>query len=709
MSALPPEACWPLERLGEAVEIAARLTGLPTRATGLPSPSPGLVQVGGLALARWMDGAASWLGLEAEFIEVRYTDVERLIRTTGPAIIRLFGGEPAFLVVVGTHRNRVRLRTVEDRPMEVDIEQLRTAFCAIVEKPLLPAVDSALDKANIAERRRAKARRAMLREQLRGTVLRGCWRFRHAPEEPLRKLFAHAKLGRKLAVLLLARAVEYSLFLLSWWVIGRGVVGGSLEGAWLVAWVLLLLSALPFRVVAGWLAGRLGIEFGTLIKQRLISGSLLLDPSEMRGEGMGHLLGRVLEADALEHSTVGGGLVGLMAFVELLMAAFVLLSGPGAWTQGLSLLAWIGLVTLLAMLYMRRQREWTEVRLTMTHGLIEKIVGHRTRLAQEDPRHWYDDDDRQIRRYLAVSRRLDRIHTALVAFVPRGWLIMGIGALGPVFVAGTASTAGLAVALGGTLLAFRAFSGLAIGLSDLLGAWVAWEQVRPLQRVAERSETATSGALAAIQRRPVAPGESMVQLQSVSFQHSGRQTPALIDCSIEIRYGDRLLLEGASGSGKSTLGAVIAGLRLPSRGLLLVHGFDRPTLGLSGWRRYVAAAPQFHENHILSGPLVFNLCLGCQWPPAAVEFARAEQICRELGLGDLINRMPGGMMQMVGETGWQLSHGEKSRIYLARAILQEVDLVVLDESFAALDPETLQQALDCVLKHAPSLVLIAHP
>jgi ABC transporter len=53
--------------------------------------------------------------------------------------------------------------------------------------------------------------------------------------------------------------------------------------------------------------------------------------------------------------------------------------------------------------------------------------------------------------------------------------------------------------------------------------------------------------------------------------------------------------------------------------------------------------------------------------------------------------MPAGLFQPVGETGWQLSHGERSRIYMARALLQGADLVVLDESFAELDPDSLRR------------------
>ena len=78
-------------------------------------------------------------------------------------------------------------------------------------------------------------------------------------------------------------------------------------------------------------------------------------------------------------------------------------------------------------------------------------------------------------------------------------------------------------------------------------------------------------------------------------------------------------------------------------------------------------------------------------------------------MGDLLDRMPAGLLQMVGEMGWQLSHGERSRLYIARALLQSADLVILDESFAALDPETLCQALRCVLRRAATLLVIAHP
>ncbi|HWO08079.1 MAG TPA: ATP-binding cassette domain-containing protein, partial [Polyangiaceae bacterium] len=91
------------------------------------------------------------------------------------------------------------------------------------------------------------------------------------------------------------------------------------------------------------------------------------------------------------------------------------------------------------------------------------------------------------------------------------------------------------------------------------------------------------------------------------------------------------------------------------------------------------------------------------------DLIEAEAVCREVGLGGLLERMPGGMHQVVGETGWQLSHGERSRLFLARALLQRADLVILDECFAALDPDNLERAVRAAVRRARALLVIAHP
>src|SRR5262249_60533434 len=94
---------------------------------------------------------------------------------------------------------------------------------------------------------------------------------------------------------------------------------------------------------------------------------------------------------------------------------------------------------------------------------------------------------------------------------------------------------------------------------------------------------------------------------------------------------------------------------------------NRFAMGLDGIRRWAVLAPQFQETFVLAETFAFNLLMGRGWPPGPGDMEEAEVLCRELGLGPLLDRMPAGLLQMVGESGWQLSHGERSRLFLARA------------------------------------------
>lgn len=123
----------------------------------------------------------------------------------------------------------------------------------------------------------------------------------------------------------------------------------------------------------------------------------------------------------------------------------------------------------------------------------------------------------------------------------------------------------------------------------------------------------------------------------------------------------------------------------------------------------MSMVPQSHENYVFTGTLAFNLLMGRGWPPKTEDLIEAETICRELGLDEVIGRMPAGLFQMVGESGWQLSHGERSRLFIARALLQKADLMVLDECLSTLDPDNFFKALRCAHKRARALLVIAHP
>jgi ATP-binding cassette subfamily B protein len=263
----------------------------------------------------------------------------------------------------------------------------------------------------------------------------------------------------------------------------------------------------------------------------------------------------------------------------------------------------------------------------------------------------------------------------------------------------------MAILLGGILLAYTAFRKLSSSFADIAIAAVAWKRIRPLLKAAGQPEILGESPAAA----QAAPEQKLIEADRITFRYRSTGNAALRACSLSIKMGERILLEGPSGGGKTTFASLLSGMRQPESGLLLMNGVDQHTLGEVEWRHRIAAAPQFHENYILTETLAFNLLMGRRWPAAGADMEEAETVCRELGLGDLLDRMPSRLLQMVGEGGWQLSHGERSRIYIARALLQNANLVILDESFAALDPENLQTALECVLRRAGTLMVIAHP
>ncbi len=119
--------------------------------------------------------------------------------------------------------------------------------------------------------------------------------------------------------------------------------------------------------------------------------------------------------------------------------------------------------------------------------------------------------------------------------------------------------------------------------------------------------------------------------------------------------------------------------------------------------------PQAGDDHLFQASLLFNVTAPRGWPPSQADVLEVEAVLTELGLGPLLERMPAGIAQPVGDGGWRLSSGEAARVSLARAILRNPDVLVLDETTAALDAPTQQQILNVAQQHCNTIVLIAHP
>ena len=111
---------------------------------------------------------------------------------------------------------------------------------------------------------------------------------------------------------------------------------------------------------------------------------------------------------------MSGGFLALVASIEMVLAMIVLIAA-GSWAEPLLLIAWLGATLAIAWRYLQRNNVWTGARLGMTHELVEKMVGHRTRLAQERREHWHTGEDQALDRYIETSQKLDRAALPLAA------------------------------------------------------------------------------------------------------------------------------------------------------------------------------------------------------------------------------------------------------------------------------------------------------
>lgn len=742
----PPveQLSWPASKLGDALDLLAERAGAGARQgirsqRGRPGTMPRRPAMpksaGGdlKSFRRWFETAVRHYDLEAEQVSSRYRDIDAVChgRThSGPGV---FGfpvdgrtsssdGELQFLVVLGVdpsrgHRSPARMSILspDNRVCRVDADEVRSCICREVEAPHEPVVDRILKCADVPRRQRSRVRSAILRErlaELRVEPPAGGWLLRSSPDISFAKQVAQARLPKHLAVVICAHTILHLLGIAGWYVVGRGALQGNLDPAWLIAWALALFSTVPLRLLVLRSQGFLAFGLGGLLKKRLLHGALKFDPQKLRHQGVGQLLGRVIESEAVETLALAGGFMGILAMVEVVAAVAVLSLGSSGGWQVSVFLGWIGVVAVGGVRFYRNRKRWTASRLAMTEDLTERMVGHRTRLAQESSAHWHDGEDEAMRDYLELSRKMDRSAALLMGVSARGWLVIGLIGLAPAMTSGGSSATELAVGLGGVLLALRAITKIVGSFTLLVDAGISWQQIAPLFRAAASEEDSHSGVTLPSQDRDrdeSPDDDALLTADDLVFRYRDRGDAVLRGCSLTIRTGERLLLEGPSGGGKSTLASVLFGLRSPESGLLLLRGLDRNSLGDRGWRELVTAAPQFHENYIFTGTLAFNLLMGRRWPASPDDLHEAETIFRELGLGELLDRMPAGLQQMLGETGWQLSHGEKSRLYIARTLLQGSELIILDESFAALDPETLRRCMSCVIERARTLMVIAHP
>ena len=194
-----------------------------------------------------------------------------------------------------------------------------------------------------------------------------------------------------------------------------------------------------------------------------------------------------------------------------------------------------------------------------------------------------------------------------------------------------------------------------------------------------------------------------VEYRDVTFSYS-EDLPVLADVNLSARAGETIALVGPTGAGKSTLVNLLVRFYEFSRGEILIDGIPIRIIPRHHLRRNIAVVTQ--ETFLFNGTTAENLSVG---KPDATE-DEMWQVLEAANAADFVRRLPKGLHSPVGERGIRLSVGEKQRISIARALLKNPPILILDEATASVDTATeilIQQALDRLMEHRTSFV-IAH-
>ena len=322
----------------------------------------------------------------------------------------------------------------------------------------------------------------------------------------------------------------------------------------------------------------------------------------------------------------------------------------------------------------------------------------------------------EVKAYGAHATEMDRygrqtarnVKLVMKVEVTRGMLSMLIQAMGAVGLAVMLVVAGREAALG-----HLTAGGFMAVMTAMISLVPALRQITNVQSMLNRGINSADRVFSVLDgpdeadsgTRSIERAVGLLEFREVSARYEGQHEPALHGLSFTARPGTVTAIVGRSGSGKSTLIKLIPRFYEPESGHILLDGHALPEYRLSDLRRQIAMVGQ--QVMLFDGSIGENIAYG---EMADADPERVAAAIRNANAMEFVERLPQGVDSAVGERGGRLSGGQRQRLAIARAMLKDAPILILDEATAALDNESerlVQDALEHLMPDRTTLV-IAH-
>jgi ATP-binding cassette subfamily B protein len=481
------------------------------------------------------------------------------------------------------------------------------------------------------------------------------------------------------------------------------IVGGASGGfVGLLALLVLVSGALGwlFNAAQRWWTAKVVGDVVLTLRRDAFESVVRRDMSFFDQHSSGKVVSRV-SSDTDDFATVVTLTMNLVGQVLLVGIVVALLFARSAWLA-LLVLAVTPVIILLALGFRRVARQTTrhaQRSIARVNSMLQETMsGISVAKAFRQEQTIYDEFRPVNEQNYRVSLRQGFVFSSIF---PLLFAVAGLATVLLVQVGGAAALRG-GISPGDWYLFLQSVAMFWLPLTSIASFWSQFQQGLS---AAERVFALIDAEPLVVQRDPRPAGRlaGRIELRDVTFEYTAGQ-PVLRDFSLTLEAGQTVALVGHTGAGKSTLGKLITRFYEFSGGQILIDGRDIRTVELGSYRRQVGVVPQ--SPFLFSGTVAQNI----SYPRPDATPEQIEAAAAAVAGGDWVDALPGGLATEVGERGAALSMGQRQLVALARLIIQDPAMVILDEATASVDPLTeaqIQEGLDAILSGRTSIV-IAH-